>query len=124
MKEAAEIRPGGSAGNAGAVRPHSLWVSEREEVTVRGVTEVLSFDDSTVRLTTTRGALTLEGQGMRVTALDTEGGVVSVTGLLFGAFYTDGDGGGFPACSGDMPRGTDVWKYRRGCWGRCSRCRL
>ena len=77
MKEAAEIRPGGSAGNAGAVRPHSLWVSER--------------DDSTVRLTTTRGALTLEGQGMRVTALDTEGGVVSVTGLLFGAFYTDGD---------------------------------
>ncbi len=91
MKEAAEIRPGGSAGNAGAVRPHSLWVSEREEITVRGVTEVLSFDDSTVRLTTTRGALTLEGQGMRVTALDTEGGVVSVTGLLFGVFYTDGD---------------------------------
>ena len=99
-----------------------------------GVTEVLSFDDSTVRLTTTRGALTLEGQGMRVTALDTEGGVVSVTGLLFGAFYTEaipsrmqmpgGAGGGFPACSGDMPHGTDVWKYRRGCWGRCSRCRL
>lgn len=91
MREAAGTHPGGSAGDTGASRPHSLWLSEREEITVRGVTEVLSFDESTVRLTTTRGALTLEGQGMRVTALDTEGGVVSVTGLLLGVFYTDGD---------------------------------
>lgn len=86
-------RSGGNATGTEVSRPHSLWVSGREEITVRGVTEVLSFDENSVRLTTSRGPLTLEGQGMRVTALDTEGGVVSVTGLLFGAFYTD-DGGG------------------------------
>lgn len=76
------------AGGA-AVRPHSLWVAGREEVTVRGVVEVQSFDENTVCLVTTRGLLTLEGQGLRVTTLDTEGGVLSVNGLLYGAFYTD-----------------------------------
>lgn len=89
MKEAVEARPVGSIGGKEPTRPHSLWVSEREEVTVKGVTEVLSFDENSVRLVTSRGPLTLEGQGMRVTVLDTQGGVVTVTGLLFGAFYTD-----------------------------------
>lgn len=72
-----------------AVRPHSLWVAGREEVTVRGVVEVQSFDENAVCLVTTRGLLTLEGQGLRVTTLDTEGGVLSVNGLLYGALYTD-----------------------------------
>lgn len=69
--------------------PHSLWIAGREEITVRGVAEVQSFDENSVCLITTRGGLTLEGRDLRVTALDTEGGVLSVSGLLCGAFYTD-----------------------------------
>lgn len=68
---------------------HSLWIAGREEITVRGVAEVQSFDENSVCLITTRGGLTMEGRDLRVTALDTEGGVLSVSGLLCGAFYTD-----------------------------------
>lgn len=88
MKEATEARPLAQTTGA-SPRPHSLWVSGREDITVRGVTEVLSFNESVVELITTRGYLTLEGQGLRVTALDTEGGLVSVNGLLYGALYSD-----------------------------------
>lgn len=87
-KATTEARPA-TQNTAASPRPHSLWVSGREDITVRGVTEVLSFNESVVELITTRGYLTLEGQGLRVTALDTEGGLVSVNGLLYGALYSD-----------------------------------
>lgn len=79
----------GASSSGSTPRPHSLWISGREEITVRGVSEVQSFDENSVCLITTRGGLTLEGRDLRVTALDTEGGVLSVSGLLCGAFYTD-----------------------------------
>lgn len=83
------IGANGSQASGSIPGPHSLWIAGREEITVRGVAEVQSFDENSVCLITTRGGLTLEGRDLRVTALDTEGGVLSVSGLLCGAFYTD-----------------------------------
>lgn len=83
------IGANGSPPSGSTPGPHSLWVAGREEITVRGVSEVQSFDENSVCLITTRGGLTLEGRDLRVTTLDTEGGVLSVSGLLYGAFYTD-----------------------------------
>lgn len=83
------IGANGSPSSGSTPGPHSLWIAGREEITVRGVAEVQSFDENSVCLITTRGGLTLEGRDLRVTALDTEGGVLSVSGLLCGAFYTD-----------------------------------
>ena len=77
------------AGNApaGDRKPHTLWVVDRKEISAKGVTDVLSFDERSVELVTTDGRLTLEGRGLHVTVLDTAGGVVTVQGLLCGAFY-------------------------------------
>lgn len=70
-------------------RGHSLSAVDRREITVKGVSEVLSFDDSVVRLVTVCGILDLEGEGLRVHVLDLKEGVVAVTGQLNGVLYED-----------------------------------
>lgn len=68
---------------------HSLVAQDRCDVTVRGVSEVLSFDETLVRLVTVCGVLNLEGEGMRVRTLDLDAGIVAVTGRLNGVLYED-----------------------------------
>ena len=69
--------------------PHMLTALDRHDITVRGVTDVISFDEANVRLETTRGVLNLEGSGMRIHVLNTTEGVVAVTGTLLGVLYED-----------------------------------
>lgn len=66
---------------------HSLQANERHDMLVRGVQEVLSFDEHNVRLVTTAGVLNLEGRELRVHTLNTRDGVVVVTGILDGVLY-------------------------------------
>ena len=68
---------------------HSLMAVDRREITVKGVSEVLSFDESIVRLVTVCGILNLEGEGLRVHVLDLTSGVVAVTGRLCGVLYEE-----------------------------------
>ena len=68
-------------------RGHSLEARDRQDVTVRGVSEVLSFDETLVRLVTVCGILNLEGEGLRVRTLDLGSGIVAVTGRLNGVLY-------------------------------------
>ena len=63
-------------------RGHTLAVRDRGQITVSGVSEVLSFDEANVRLVTTCGILNLEGQTLRIHVLNTADGVVAVTGKL------------------------------------------
>ena len=71
---------------------HSLVVGDRKEITVRGVSDVLSFDDVNVRLVTTCGVLNLEGEGMRIHVLNLKDGIVAVTGQLNGVLYEEPEG--------------------------------
>ena len=73
----------------GQGKGHSLIAGDRREITVRGVSEVLSFDDANVRLVTTCGVLNLEGEGMRIHVLNLKDGIVAVTGQLNGVLYED-----------------------------------
>lgn len=70
-------------------RGHSLIASDRSEITVRGVSEVISFDEANVRLVTVCGILNLEGEGLRIHVLSTKEGTVAVTGRLNGVLYED-----------------------------------
>ena len=89
--------------------PHSFFANNRESMTVRGVTEVLSFDESGVFLVTTCGQLTLEGTNLHVTVLNTKDGVVEVTGKLCGLLYDDNE---------PTVNGSDKHKGKRGLFGR------
>lgn len=68
-------------------RGHSLVATDRTEITVKGVSEVLSFDETNVRLVTVCGILNLEGEGLRIHVLSTKEGTVAVTGRLNGVLY-------------------------------------
>ena len=70
---------------------HGLMVRDRGQITVSGVSEVLSFDETNVRLVTTCGILNLEGDGLRIHVLNTADGTVAVTGRLNGVLYEDPD---------------------------------
>ncbi len=70
-----------------SITGHSLQANERREMLVRGVQEVLSFDEHNVRLVTTAGILNLEGRELRIHTLNTRDGIVAVTGMLDGVLY-------------------------------------
>ena len=75
-------------------KSHTLTARDREQISVSGVSEVVSFDETNVRLITSRGILNLEGEGLRIHVLNAKDGCVAVTGRLNGVLYEDPDTSG------------------------------
>ena len=69
--------------------PHKLTLNQREDLTLTGVTEVVSFDDTTVILKTHLGTLTVQGQELVLKTLSVEGGQVAVSGHVSSLFYEE-----------------------------------
>ena len=76
---------------------HSLVMEGRERLSVAGVTDVESFNEQEVVMGTTRGGLTIRGDGLHMERLSVDTGDVVVTGLIDGLEYEDAApaGGGF-----------------------------
>ena len=70
---------------------HGFIVRERAHVEIRGMTEVLCFDETSVALATTRGEMLIEGRDLRVGVLDVKEGTVSVYGHIESIYYRDED---------------------------------
>ncbi len=68
---------------------HSFYSEDRDGIKIRGVSEVISFDDGGVALDTPLGNMAVEGEGLRVTTLNTDEGVVEITGRINGVYYFD-----------------------------------
>lgn len=75
--------------------PHKLTLNERKSLTMTGVTEVISFDDSTVVLTTVLGNLEIQGENLKLKTLSLDGGQVAVDGNIFSMVYDEPQSGGF-----------------------------
>ena len=69
------------------VLPHDLTLSGREKLSMTGVTEVVRFDDETIILHTTLGALAVHGTDLKLKTLSLEGGQVAVTGNIRALIY-------------------------------------
>ena len=69
--------------------PHKLTLNQREDLTMTGVTEVVSFDDTAVILKTHLGTLTVQGQDLVLKTLSTEGGQVAVRGHVSSLLYEE-----------------------------------
>lgn len=67
--------------------PHKLTLNERSQLTMTGVTEVLSFDEETVVLRTCMGILTVHGEGLQLKNLSLEGGQAAVHGTVVAMVY-------------------------------------
>ena len=69
--------------------PHKLTLSERKNLTMNGVTEVVSFDDRAVVLRTDLGVLTVHGQNLQLKNLSLDGGQVAVDGNVAALIYEE-----------------------------------
>lgn len=69
--------------------PHKLTLDERSKLTMTGVTEVVSFDDTAVVLKTCMGTLLVQGQGLQLKTLSVEGGQVEVDGTVSALSYEE-----------------------------------
>ena len=75
---------------------HRLTLNERKCLTMTGVTEVVSFEDTAVVLRTSLGELTVQGHGLQLKTLSTEGGQVAVEGTVTALMYAEqGPSGGW-----------------------------
>ena len=58
--------------------PHALSLTERNKLTVYGVTEVVSFEDNAVVMHTALGTLIVQGRDLQLKTLAPDGGQVIV----------------------------------------------
>ena len=76
--------------------PHKLVLDSRRKLSMTGVIEVESFDESAIQLTTTRGPVLIRGSGLHLQMLSLDGGQVAVDGTVDSISYEDeAPSGGF-----------------------------
>lgn len=75
--------------------PHSLTLKERKTLTMTGVTEVVSFDETAVVLHTELGKLAIHGRDLQLRNLTLEGGEVAVEGNVAALVYEEPRQGGW-----------------------------
>ena len=77
--------------------PHKLQLNERRQLTMTGVTEVVSFEDTAVVLQTSLGTLIVQGHDLQLKTLSLDGGQVAVDGTISSLVYEE-------------PRQKDGWR--------------
>ena len=75
--------------------PHKLTLNERRELTMTGVTEVVSFEENAVVLRTALGTLVVQGKDLQLKTLSLEGGQVAVEGEVCALIYEEPRPGGW-----------------------------
>ena len=69
--------------------PHSLNLRDRSALTLTGVTEVISFDDTAVVMRTGLGMLAVHGRQLQLKNLSAEGGQMAVDGHISALVYQE-----------------------------------
>ena len=69
--------------------PHELRLDNRSKLSVSGVSEVESFDETTVVLHTARGVLIIRGENRHLQTLSIDGGQVAVSGTIDSLSYEE-----------------------------------
>ena len=82
----AELLFGGENMNEQA-KQNDIIIRSRGYVEVCGVESVISFDDESVCLESVMGELLIEGEELSVGTLDTDRGIIKLTGKINGVYY-------------------------------------
>ena len=69
--------------------PHRLTLNERRQLSMTGVTEVVSFDETAVVLRPDLGTLVIQGQDLQLKNLSADGGQVAVAGKVSALVYEE-----------------------------------
>lgn len=82
-------------------QPNNVILENRKLLSVSGVKDVDSFDESVVVLFTDLGQLTVKGSNLHISKLNVETGELSIDGEIAAVFYSD-----------DAPRKASGWFSR------------
>ncbi len=69
--------------------PHNLVMEDRKTLSITGVCDVDSFDESTIIVFTDMGELTVRGFDLHIKNLNIEAGEVSLEGKISSLSYAD-----------------------------------
>jgi len=72
---------------------HSLQIDRRENITVTGVIDVISFDEESVIAESEMGVLIIKGANLHVKRINLENGELIVAGEIDGLTYENASGG-------------------------------
>lgn len=76
---------------------HSIIMENREKLSISGVSDIDSFDESTVLLFTDMGDLEVRGNNLHMNKLNVDSGEVSIEGDIYAIVYSENtkSSGGF-----------------------------
>jgi sporulation protein YabP len=68
---------------------HNVMMRDRESLSVSGVCDIISFDESGVVLETVMGVMAVDGSDLHVSRFDTDRKEVDLTGKVNGLVYAE-----------------------------------
>lgn len=68
---------------------HNISITDRAQICLDGIAEVISYDENNIIMETNMGQLALDGSGLNIVKLNLGEGRVSVTGKLDALYYTE-----------------------------------
>ena len=68
---------------------HKIVLTGRERLEITGVEEVESFDENTIVMSTSLGALLVRGEGLHIETLSLDGGALKVEGRVESLSYEE-----------------------------------
>ncbi len=74
---------------------HDMVLKNRENMTLSGVSEVVSFTDEQIMLKTACGDLMIRGSALNIGRLNTDTGELAVSGMVTQIKYSKNKGGVF-----------------------------
>lgn len=75
-------------------KKHTLSLIERERLTLSGVKEVFSFDETLIELETNKGYLDIRGEDLHIIKMNIEDGDIIIEGNISDMSYHDNQGAG------------------------------
>ena len=69
---------------------HRIVLEERERLLINGVTDVISFDEESISADTDMGVIMIRGEGLHISKLNLDEGVLQVEGNVGMIEYADG----------------------------------
>ena len=70
---------------------HNINIIDRKNLMISGVKKIENFDDEEFMIETTRGVLTIKGEGLELIKLDTIQGNISIKGKINSLEYNEDD---------------------------------
>lgn len=68
---------------------HSISVDNRAKASVKGVTEVISYDENNIVMETNMGQLTLDGSALNIVKLNLGEGEIVIEGRIDAFYYME-----------------------------------